>query len=42
MDPKNEGSDSQLPVEERRVRLDEKRLILDNSFAKKWLPTLVT
>jgi hypothetical protein len=42
MEPRKEGNDSQLPVEERRVRLDEKRLLLDNSFARKWLPTLVT
>jgi len=42
MAPRNEGDDSQLPVEERRVRLDEKRLLLENSFARKWLPTLVT
>lgn len=42
MEPDNEANDSQLPVEERRLRLDEKRLHLDNSFARKWLPTLVT
>jgi hypothetical protein len=42
MEPTKEGNDSQLPVEERRLRLDEKRLLLDNTFAKKWLPTLVT
>ncbi|CAD6881754.1 hypothetical protein [Methylomonas albis] len=42
MKPGNENTDSQLPLEERRVCLDEKRFLLDNSFAKKWLPTLVT
>ena len=41
MEPRNEGSTSQFPVEERRLRLDEKRLLLDSSFARKWLPTLV-
>src|SRR5215216_1989406 len=42
MEPKKEINGSQLSVEERRLRLDEKRLILDNSFARKWVPTLVT
>jgi len=42
MEPRNEDNDSQLPVEERRLRIDEKRFLLDNSFARKWLPTLVT
>lgn len=42
MEPKSEGNDFQLPVEERRLRLEEARLFLDNSFARKWLPTLVT
>jgi hypothetical protein len=42
MEPKKEDKDSQLPIEERRLRLDENRLLLDNSFARKWLPTLVT
>jgi hypothetical protein len=42
MEPRNESNGSQLSIEERRLRLDEKRLLLDNSFARKWLPTLVT
>lgn len=42
MEPEKEGTDSQLPIEERRLLLDEKRFLLDNSFARKWLPTLVT
>jgi hypothetical protein len=42
MEPRNECNDSQLSVEERRLLLDEKRFLLDNSFARKWLPTLVT
>lgn len=42
MEPRNNDIDSQLPVEERRLRIDEMRLLLDNSFARKWLPTLVT
>ena len=28
--------------EEHRLRLEETRLALDNSFARKWLPTLAT
>lgn len=31
-----------LTLEERRLRLDEMRLDLDHSFARKWLPTLAT
>src|SRR5579859_7691560 len=42
MEATKEGNDSQLPIEERRLRLDEKRLLLDNTVAKKWLPTLAT
>lgn len=42
MAPRNERNDPQLSVEESRLHLDEKRLLLDNSFARKWLPTLVT
>lgn len=42
MDPRIEGNHSQLPIEEKRLRLDEKRFLLDNSFARKWLPTLAT
>jgi hypothetical protein len=42
MDPTGERNDSQLSVDERRIRLEERRLLLDNSFARKWLPTLVT
>jgi len=42
MEPRRESNDSQLPVEERRLRLDEQRFLLDNSFARKWLPTLAT
>ena len=29
-------------VEERRIKVDEERLSLDKSFARKWFPTLVT
>lgn len=32
----------QSTSEERRLSLEEKRFALENSFAKKWLPTLVT
>lgn len=35
-------SDSQPTLEERRLRLEEMRLALDHSFARKWLPTLAT
>jgi hypothetical protein len=42
MDSRSEDNNSQLPVEERRLRIDEKRFNLDNSFARKRLPTLVT
>lgn len=42
MDLRNEENHSQLSIEERRLRLDEIRLLQDNSFAKKWLPMLVT
>lgn len=34
--------DDQPTPEERRLRLEETRLALENSFAKKWLPTLAT
>jgi len=34
--------DSAPSLEERRFALDKQRLGLDNSFARKWLPTLVT
>ncbi len=34
--------DPNLTPDERRFRLDAKRLALDRSFAKKWLPTLAT
>jgi len=33
---------SQLTFEERRLRLEEMRLALDHSFARKWLPTMAT
>jgi hypothetical protein len=42
MEPKTKGKDSQLTIEERRIRLDERRLHLESSFARKWLPALVT
>lgn len=42
MESIKENKGLQIPIEERRLRLDEKRLLLDNSFARKWLPTLVT
>jgi len=42
MEPQNVDENPQHPVEERRLRIEEKRLLLDNSFARKWLPTLVT
>jgi hypothetical protein len=29
-------------IEEQRLALDERRLELDRSFARKWLPTLAT
>ena len=34
--------DPQPTFEERRLRLEEMRLALDHSFARKWLPTLAT
>lgn len=37
-----QGDSSQLTLEERRLRLEERRLNHDNSFAKKWLPTFAT
>jgi hypothetical protein len=42
MNPQVESKDSQPPLEERRLRLDEQRLQLEGSFARKWLPTLAT
>jgi hypothetical protein len=42
MEPMREGNGPEFTVEERRLGLDEKRLLLDTSFARKWLPTLVT
>lgn len=36
------SSDSSLSIEERKVELEERRLRAENSFARKWLPTLVT
>jgi hypothetical protein len=39
---RDENIDPQLSIEERRLLIDENRLRLDNSFARKWLPTLVT
>jgi hypothetical protein len=42
MEPTTEGNDPHLPIEERRIRLDEQRLHLESSFARKWLPALVT
>jgi len=37
-----EEKNKKLSIEEVRLRIEEKRLDIDNSFAKKWLPTLVT
>jgi hypothetical protein len=42
MEPRHKDNDSQLSFDERRLRIDEKRFFLDNSFARKWLPTLAT
>jgi len=42
MEPRKAGNDSELSIDERRLHLDEKRLLLDNAFARKWLPTIVT
>jgi hypothetical protein len=42
MEAKTRGKDPQLTIEERRIRLDEQRLNLESSFARKWLPALVT
>ena len=42
MEPRNENNDPQIPIEERRLLIDEGRLRLENSFARKWLPTLAT
>ncbi|MBW2480731.1 MAG: hypothetical protein JRF38_12135 [Deltaproteobacteria bacterium] len=42
MEPSNQHNDPQIPIEERRLLIDEGRLRLDNSFARKWLPTLAT
>lgn len=42
MESRNENNDSQHPVEERRLRLDEERLLLEKSFSRKWLPAFVT
>lgn len=33
---------SQRTIEEKRIQLEEKRLLLEDSFAKKWLPALAT
>jgi len=38
-DPENK---SVAPAEERRLLLEQKRFELDSSFARKWLPILVT
>ncbi len=40
-DGEQNGTSHPTP-EERRLRLEERRLDLDHSFAKKWLPTLAT
>jgi hypothetical protein len=42
MEQKNQGNASEPSLEERRLLLDENRLLLDRSFARKWLPTLAT
>jgi hypothetical protein len=33
---------SSIPVDERRLAIEEQRLALERSFARKWLPTLAT
>jgi len=39
----NEGGEGpQLKLEEQRFRLEKKRLDLDHSFARKWLPAMAT
>ena len=35
-------SNQQPSIEERRLKLEQERLRLDSSFARKWLPTLAT
>lgn len=42
MEARNEGNDTNQSAEDRHIGLEEKRLLFDNSFARKWLPTLVT
>jgi hypothetical protein len=42
MDTSEKGVDPQPSLEERRLRLEEGRLALDHSFARKWLPTVAT
>lgn len=42
METSDRKNDALLPMEERRLHLEEMRLALDHSFARKWLPTLAT
>ncbi len=42
MEKSERKNDTHLTPEERRLRIDERRLELDHSFARKWLPTLAT
>jgi len=42
MDANEKKGDAQLSFDERRLRLEERRLDLDSSFARKWLSTLAT
>jgi hypothetical protein len=42
MADKGRKDDTALTPEERKLRIEETRLALDHSFAKKWLPTLAT
>ena len=41
METSERGEGSQLTLEEQRFRLEKRRLDLDHSFARKWLPTMV-
>lgn len=42
MNPEDAKASAKASVEEQRLALDERRLELDRSFARKWLPTLAT
>jgi hypothetical protein len=38
----DERPDPPLPVDERRLRIEEKKAALESSFARKWLPAMAT